>query len=75
METQYLGFSCKNKHYLVRESDIASRWPSISDPDVEHLILRNGFQYRATNLKEIVFVDLSEVPEKVVIQTEEPLDF
>lgn len=75
METRYISFSCKEKHYMVRESDISDRWPSISNRNVENLVLRNGFQYRATNVKEVTFLDLSSIPERSVIIADEPFDF
>ncbi|EIZ1085966.1 hypothetical protein MPI44_004514 [Klebsiella oxytoca] len=75
METIYISFSFNDKHYLVRESEITDRWPSITDRNVENLILRNGFQYRATNIKEVAFLDFSSIPERSVIVTDEPFDF
>lgn len=75
METKYISFFFNAKHYLVRESDITDRWPSISNQSVEHIVLKDGFQYRATNIKEVTFLDLSSFPERSVIITDEPLDF
>lgn len=57
METTYISFSFNDKHYLVRESEITDRWPSITNRNVENLVLKNGFQYRATNIKEVTFLD------------------
>ncbi|HIF4726368.1 hypothetical protein [Klebsiella pneumoniae] len=75
METTYISFSFNDKHYLVRESEITDRWPSITNRNVENLILKNGFQYRATNIKEVTFLDFSSLPERSVIVTDEPFDF
>lgn len=75
MEKKYLSFTSNAKHYLVLESDIMDRWLSISDKGIENLVLRNGFQYRATNLKEITLLDLSSIPEKSAVVIEDPLGF
>ncbi|MEQ0217881.1 hypothetical protein ABLV18_27775 [Klebsiella sp. CN_Kp114] len=75
METKYISFSFNAKHYLVRESEIIDRWPSITNRSVENLVLKNGFQYRATNIKEVTFLDFSSLPERSVIVIDEPLDF
>ncbi|HBQ2852662.1 TPA: hypothetical protein L7V20_004534 [Klebsiella pneumoniae] len=75
METTYISFSFNDKHYLVRESEITDRWPSITNRNVENLVLKNGFQYSATNIKEVTFLDFSSLPERSVIVTDEPFDF
>jgi len=75
LEIKYLSFTQNAKHYLVRESEVIDRWPSISKSSVENLILKNGFQYRATNVKEVILLDLSDCPERSVIITTEPFDF
>lgn len=75
MEVKYITFSCNAKHFLVRESEITERWPSISNRDVENLVLKNGFQYRATNIKEVTFLDLSSFPERYLLTSNEPFDF
>lgn len=75
METTYISFSFNDKHYLVRESEITDRWPSITNRNVENLVLKNGFQYRATNIKEVTFLDFPSLPERSVIVTDEPFDF
>lgn len=75
METKYICFSCNAKHYLIRESEVIDRWPSISDRSVENLFLKNGIQYRATNIKEIILLDLSSYPEMPVVICDEPFGF
>ncbi|EOC0012495.1 hypothetical protein ACI0X9_004225 [Cronobacter turicensis] len=75
METTYVSFTSNSKHYLVKESEITDRWHSRFDKGVEHLILKNGVQYRATNLNNVTLVDLSDVPDLVIIPLSEPFDF
>ncbi len=75
VEIKYLSFTHNAKHYLVRESEVIDRWPSISKSSVENLILKNGFQYRATNIKEVTLLDLSSCPERSVVVSPEPFDF
>jgi len=75
METKYISFTSNSKHYLVKECEITDRWHSRFDSGVEHLILRNGVQYRATNLKDVILVDLSSLPETLAVPISEPFDF
>ena len=75
MEIKYIAFTCKGRHFLVQKSTVVESWPSIRDSNIENLVLHNGFQYRAENVKEFSLLDLSKCDPIRPVILDTPIEF
>jgi hypothetical protein len=58
MINKCISFKNHKKSLIVLESNIFQIYPSLSDDNVSHIILKNGHYFRAETIQE-VFIDLN----------------